>query len=80
VRGRTKVTVWLAAAALAAVTAPTVLGSNHRDARVQRDALAAYNTPGAWQDVAPLPQTLFGPATTSDGTYVYAFGGCHSRR
>ena len=28
-------------------------------------------------DVAPLPQTLFGPATTTDGTYVYAFGGYH---
>jgi N-acetylneuraminic acid mutarotase len=28
-------------------------------------------------DVAPLPQTLFAPATTSDGTYVYAFGGYH---
>src|SRR6476469_2113030 len=26
-----------------------------------------------WVDVAPLPQTLFGPATTTDGTYVYAF-------
>src|SRR6186997_1436793 len=32
---------------------------------------------GAWQDVAPLPQTLFGPATTTDGTYIYAFGGYH---
>ena len=28
-------------------------------------------------DVATLPQTLFGPATASDGTYVYAFGGYH---
>ena len=32
---------------------------------------------GTWQDVAPLPQTLFGPATATDGTYVYAFGGYH---
>ena len=32
---------------------------------------------GSWQDVAPLPQTLFGPATTTDGTYIYAFGGYH---
>src|SRR5262245_36751115 len=33
--------------------------------------------PTAWVDVAPLPQTLFGPATTTDGTYVYAIGGYH---
>ena len=32
---------------------------------------------GGWQDVAPLPQTVFGPATASDGTYVYAIGGYH---
>ena len=32
---------------------------------------------GAWEMVAPLPQTLFGPATTTDGTYVYAIGGYH---
>src|SRR3954471_16382204 len=32
---------------------------------------------GGWQDVATLPQTLFGPATASDGTYVYTFGGYH---
>ena len=32
---------------------------------------------GSWQDVAPLPQTLFGAATATDGTYVYAFGGYH---
>ena len=32
---------------------------------------------GAWVDVATLPQTLFGPATASDGAYVYAFGGYH---
>ena len=32
---------------------------------------------GGWQDVAPLPQTLFGPATATDGTYVYAIGGYH---
>jgi N-acetylneuraminic acid mutarotase len=31
----------------------------------------------SWVDVATLPQTVFGPATTSDGTYVYAFGGYH---
>ena len=39
---------------------------------------SAPSTPlGAWQDVAPLPQTLFGPATATDGTYAYAFGGYH---
>ena len=31
--------------------------------------------PAAWQTVAPLPHDLFGPATASDGTYAYVFGG-----
>ena len=31
--------------------------------------------PAAWQTVAPLPNDLFGPATASDGSYAYVFGG-----
>src|SRR4029453_6550716 len=33
--------------------------------------------PGAWQLLPPLPRSLFGPATTPDGRYVYAIGGYH---
>ena len=30
-----------------------------------------------WTNVAPLPQSVFGGAAASDGTYVYVFGGYH---
>src|SRR5262245_28170909 len=33
--------------------------------------------PSFWVNVAPLPQSLFGGAATTDGTYVYVFGGYH---
>ena len=30
---------------------------------------------GAWTNVAPLPQSVFGGAAATDGTYAYVFGG-----
>src|SRR5437867_3362334 len=37
-------------------------------------AAQAPQAPTVWVDVHPLPQTLFGPATTSDGAYNTADG------
>ena len=33
--------------------------------------------PGNWVNVAPLPQSVFGGAAATDGTFVYVFGGYH---
>jgi len=62
----------LAAAALAASIASTAAASSSA-----RTSLGGIPAGATWVDVATLPQTLFGPATASDGTYVYAFGGYH---
>ena len=32
---------------------------------------------GNWTNVAPLPQSVFGGAAATDGTYAYVFGGYH---
>src|SRR4029077_16108222 len=62
----------VAAAALAGSMASTAATSTG-----PRTPPASIPAGAAGGGVAPLPQTLFGPATTSDGTYVYAFGGYH---
>ncbi len=35
------------------------------------------NSGEAWETVAPLPQSVFGGAAETDGTFVYVFGGYH---
>ena len=40
-------------------------------------AKAAPSPLGAWTNVAPLPQSVFGGAAATDGTFVYVFGGYH---
>ena len=62
----------VAAAALAGSMASTAATSTG-----PRTSLDGIPTGAAWLDVAPLPQSLFGPATTTDGRYVYAIGGYH---
>ena len=70
----------LAACVAAALTAAALAGSMASTAATSgsaQTALGAIPAGASWVDVATLPQTLFGPATASDGTYVYAFGGYH---
>jgi len=68
----TFVAATLTVAALAGSMASTATASSGA-----RTSSVGVPAGGAWVDLATLPQTLFGPATASDGTYVYAFGGYH---
>ena len=70
---KNRIAITLALTALAV----GVLASASIGQAASKTGSAQLSPGGTWQDVAPLPQTLFGPATTTDGTYVYAFGGYH---
>ncbi|HMI99543.1 MAG TPA: kelch repeat-containing protein, partial [Gaiellaceae bacterium] len=70
-KNRIAITLVLAALAVG------VLASASIGQAASKAGSAQLSPGGTWQDVAPLPQTLFGPATVTDGTYVYAFGGYH---
>ena len=67
-RGRTKIAIVLALAGLIAAVAPVL---------AKQVAAMALKPTGAWTNVAPLPQSVFGGAAASDGTYMYFFGGYH---
>src|SRR5262245_10187022 len=69
----------LAAVAGALVATAVLAGSMTSAAATSgpRASLGGIPTGASWVDVATLPQTLFGPATAGDGTYIYAFGGYH---
>src|SRR4051812_40141124 len=69
----------LAAIVAAALTVAALVGTMASTATASSGArTSTVGIPsGGWLDVATLPQTLFGPATASDGTYVYTFGGYH---
>ena len=70
---KNRIAITLALAALAV----GVLASASIGQAASKAGSAQSPSGGTWNDVAPLPQTLFGPATATDGTYIYAFGGYH---